>query len=234
MSAQTLLLMDTAMPRGVVALLQNGKVGAERFLHESRSHGEKIADAIETNLNEAQVNYTDLQGIVVGVGPGSFVGIRVALATAKGIALARNIPLWGVSTLSALAASHELHSAEKTLALVDARRGQGYVQSFQNCEGNWAACNSAQACDPHEIDELAACHDVVVGNGLFLLAQPPANGVELPGVEAIGLFQAFQLRCVMDQPEDECLHLVPAYVRAPDAKKPAVPANYSLIPSPNK
>ena len=98
-----LLLMDTSMPHGVVAFAHEGKLVAERILKESRRHGEQLSEALDTVLLKAGKEFSDLEGIIIGTGPGSFVGVRVAMATGKGIAVAQRVPLWGVSTLAALA-----------------------------------------------------------------------------------------------------------------------------------
>ena len=83
MKRQTVLLLDTAMPSGVVALARDEEILSEEALGESRQHGEKLSGAIENVLVGAQVRMSELDGIAVGVGPGSFVGVRVAMATAK-------------------------------------------------------------------------------------------------------------------------------------------------------
>ena len=195
MKAKTLLLLDTAMPRGLVALSQEGQVCAEIHLHESRRHGEKLAQAIHSVLAKAALNASDLDGIVVGLGPGSFVGIRVALSTAKGFALALQIPLWGISTLASLAASFPSDLNKKAVALIDARRGQGYIQSFNWESHGLTACSEAQACDPSELDQILQGSEAVIGNGLFLLNPSSVERFELSGVTGNGVLLAFQARC---------------------------------------
>ena len=222
------------MPRGLVAVSRSGEIAAHVYLQESRSHGEKLAQAIETTLRDAGLTPVDLQGIVVGVGPGSFVGVRVGLSTAKGFALALNIPLWGVSTLAALAGSVTGQAQPRVLALIDARRGQGYVQSFVQGASGFAEMDSGKACDPHELEDMVPAHDVVVGNGAFLLADPPPSHREMQGVTGDGMLVAFQARCTHEMPASELLNLVPMYIRPPDAKKPAVRPDYSVNPSTNK
>ena len=234
MTASNLLLIDTAMPQGLVALARGGEIMAHVYLQESRSHGEKLAHAIDTVMSTASLTPKDLHGIVVGIGPGSFVGVRVGLSTAKGFALALKIPLWGVSTLASLAGGVCDKASSRVMALIDARRGQGYVQSFVQNESGLTEDGTGKALDPHDLDQMAAAHDVVVGNGSFLLAQPPASCHELFGVTGNGMLAAFQARCAKEVPENEMLHLVPMYIRPPDAKKPAVRPDYSVNPSTNK
>ncbi len=222
------------MPRGLVAVSRGGKITAYVYLQESRSHGEKLAQAIESTLLDANLKPQELQGIVVGVGPGSFVGVRVGLSTAKGFALALNIPLWGVSTLAALAGAVALQERPRVLALIDARRGQGYAQSFVQETSGLAELGPGKACDPHELEEMVPLHDIVVGNGAFLLAEPPRSLQEIQGVTGDGMLVAFQARCTQHVPPNELLELVPLYIRPPDAKKPAVRPDYSVNPSTSK
>ena len=102
----------------------------KRILKESRRHEEQLSEALDTVLLKAGKEFSDLEGIIIGTGPGSFVGVRVAMATGKGIAVAQQVPLWGVSTLAALAHGVKQDAQGPILSLIDARRGQGYARRF--------------------------------------------------------------------------------------------------------
>lgn len=93
------LAFDTATHVATVAVLRDGKVVGERV---TRSH-RVLADADEI-LRSVDAVTGDIEALVVGTGPGSFTGIRLGLAAARGFALARDVPVAGVSTLAALAA----------------------------------------------------------------------------------------------------------------------------------
>ena len=225
-----LLLMDTSMPHGVVAFAHEGKLVAERILKESRRHGEQLSEALDTVLLKAGKEFSDLEGIIIGTGPGSFVGVRVAMATGKGIAVAQQVPLWGVSTLAALAHGVKQDAQGPILSLIDARRGQGYARRFDFSQSE-NAFGQAQAIDPQELPSLCEAVDLVVGNGLFLFdevtsTKPPHRAYM--GPTGHGLLEAFKERCPNGVPDDEQISLVPEYVRAPDAKMPAIPPNYSV------
>jgi tRNA threonylcarbamoyladenosine biosynthesis protein TsaB len=227
------LLMDTSMPQGVVGFVSNGHVCAEVYLTESRRHGEQLAATLKTVLHQAQKTFSDIDGIVIGTGPGSFVGVRVAMSTGKGIGLARQIPVWGVSTLSALAFQVQDHNAGTIIALIDARRSQGYVQSFNFKHENVIA-KDPQAIDPEDLPAYCAAVDLVVGNGLFLLDEAASADIAkkaLLGPSALGLWDAFKARCREGLPHDEIHHLVPQYIRSPDAKLPKIAPDYSLTSS---
>jgi tRNA threonylcarbamoyladenosine biosynthesis protein TsaB len=95
--------LDTSGPVGSVAVAREGRVVARAFLTSARGHAAELVPAIERSLNEAGSGRSDLGGVVVGAGPGSFTGVRVAAATAKGLAHGLGIPLWAPSSLEAAA-----------------------------------------------------------------------------------------------------------------------------------
>ena len=109
----TIFAFDTATQAATCALLRDGEVAGER-LTDARS----VLVAAEELVREAGLGPEDLDALVVGVGPGSFTSIRIGLATARGLALALEVPAAGVSTF---------HAFEGGLPVIDARRGQVYT-----------------------------------------------------------------------------------------------------------
>ena len=87
------LAFDTSSAVGSVAVGQEGVVLAHAELEEQRKHASALVPAIRTVLLEAGIDKSELDGIVVGEGPGSFTGVRVSAATAKGMAHALGLPL---------------------------------------------------------------------------------------------------------------------------------------------
>jgi len=96
-----LLALDTSGAVGSVAVGVEGRVVARRFLLESREHAAGVVPAMWAVLQDTGMERGDIGGIVTGAGPGSFTGVRVAAATAKGMAHALDVPLWAVSSLEA-------------------------------------------------------------------------------------------------------------------------------------
>lgn len=92
------LAMETSGPVGSVALHAGGAVVARVFLGEPSGHAASLIPALAQVLEEAGVARRQLDGVVVGAGPGSFTGVRVAAAAAKGLAHALGVPLWPVSS----------------------------------------------------------------------------------------------------------------------------------------
>ena len=112
-----ILAFDTATDVATSALVSDGEVLGERT-----SRAVTVLEDIDALLRQAGAHTRELEGIAVGIGPGSFTGVRIGLATARGLALALGVPVAGVSTLDALAAG-----ALGALPVVDARRGEVFV-----------------------------------------------------------------------------------------------------------
>jgi tRNA threonylcarbamoyl adenosine modification protein YeaZ len=122
----TLLAIDTAAPRLQLALRRDDRVDT---LVEDMPTGqaERLFPALEELLKRNDVAYADLDRIAVTTGPGSFTGLRIGLSGARGLGLALNIPVIGVPSLLALSLSAE---CDALAVLLDARRGETYVQTF--------------------------------------------------------------------------------------------------------
>src|ERR671935_2871723 len=112
-----ILAFDTATDVATSALVSDGEVLGERT-----SRAVTVLEDVDALLRQAGAHTRDLDALAVGVGPGSFTGVRVGLATARGLALALGIPVAGVSTLDALAAG-----APGAVPVIDARRHEVFV-----------------------------------------------------------------------------------------------------------
>ncbi len=99
-----------------------------------RGHAERLMDVIAGVLRQAGIEYSNIQRVTVTTGPGSFTGIRVGLATARGIALGLGIDACGVSVLEAAALAVRDRAAGPLIAVMDARRGEAYCQVFDSKE----------------------------------------------------------------------------------------------------
>jgi tRNA threonylcarbamoyladenosine biosynthesis protein TsaB len=126
-----LLAIDTASTLCAACVWD---AGTERELGRcvediGKGHAERLMDVIAQALAEAGVTYADLGAISVSIGPGSFTGIRVGVAAARGLALALKIPALGVTTLSAIAEeARRAHPGRRIIASIDARRDELYVE----------------------------------------------------------------------------------------------------------
>lgn len=159
-----LLTVQTATPAGSVALTDGNRLLGELFLDVRRPHGEWLLRAVDQLLGEAGLTAADLDGFGVTLGPGSFTGLRVGLATVKGLALATGKPVAGVSTLQTLA-MHAPQAAMPVCALLDARKKEVYAGIFAWQEGRPRPLGPERVLPPERLlDELAG-PTLFVGDG---------------------------------------------------------------------
>lgn len=118
------IALETATPVGTVAVGRGDRVLAEAGLGVQTRHAESLVPALAVALELAGIERTEVSEVVVGAGPGSFTGVRVAAATAKGLVAALGLPLLAYPSLLALAAG--VPSDRPVCALFDARRGEVY------------------------------------------------------------------------------------------------------------
>lgn len=124
------LAIDTAQPRLQLGLLRADGAFESHVEEIASGHAERIFPAIAALLARAGLGYADLERIAVTTGPGSFTGLRIGLAAARGIALARGLPVVGVPSLVAISLSAPEDAGDVFGVLVDARRGEAYAQGF--------------------------------------------------------------------------------------------------------
>jgi tRNA threonylcarbamoyladenosine biosynthesis protein TsaB len=151
-----LLALDTSTQWAGVALYDGEKgLVAERNWRSGRQHTVELMPEVARLLELAGASATDLQAVGVALGPGSFTGLRVALAAAKGLALARGLPIVGAGTLDVVAYPHQ-DRAWPVVAVVEAGRGRLCWAIYEHGARGWAARA------PHvlsSVDELAGALD---------------------------------------------------------------------------
>lgn len=126
-----LLALDTSTEACSVALYQDGAVFA---LDEvcPQQHSKRVLPMVQQALATAELRLQDLDGIVFGRGPGSFTGVRIGVGVCQGLAFGADLPVFGVSTLAAMAqAAHRLHQATAVVAAIDARMAEVYFAQYQ-------------------------------------------------------------------------------------------------------
>jgi tRNA threonylcarbamoyladenosine biosynthesis protein TsaB len=129
-SAGLVLALDTSTPLGSAALGRDGALLGEVALGVRSRHSEALLPAADFLLRSAGASAADLSAVVVGEGPGSFTGVRIAAATAKGFAHALGIPLLAFSSLAAAAAA-AAQADRPVCALFDARRDEVYAACYR-------------------------------------------------------------------------------------------------------
>lgn len=153
-----LLALDTATEACSVALEVDGEV-SERFEISRREHGRVLLPMIHALLADADLTLPALDAIAFGRGPGAFTGVRIAVATAQGLALGADLPLIGVSTLAALAqGTAERQQVPGVFAAIDARMGEVYAGAFEYPGAGRAviAVGEEQVCAPDMVSAPAS------------------------------------------------------------------------------
>lgn len=127
------LAIDTALPAVSVCVLDGNSATpiATQSVPMDRGHAEALVPLVEKVVSAVPGGFESIGRVAVSVGPGSFTGIRVGIAAAKGISLVRGIPIVGVSTLAAFAAPFVAGQGGNIIAVaIDARHSQVYIQAF--------------------------------------------------------------------------------------------------------
>jgi tRNA threonylcarbamoyladenosine biosynthesis protein TsaB len=176
----TLLAIDTSTLQAGVALWSDGRARAERC-RTVTTHSEALLAMIDEVFAEAGVRPAELQAIVCGAGPGSFTGLRIGLATAKGLCFALGKPLVMVSSLAALAARAP---GGRVCATLDAFKGEVYAGIFDIVDGLPVPAGAEAVLPPAAL--LTQLGDVtwIVGSGAAKYPQLATAGARLLDDEA--------------------------------------------------
>jgi tRNA threonylcarbamoyladenosine biosynthesis protein TsaB len=208
------LIIDTCLAACQVAAFDGARQLAAASEPMERGHQERLATMAAEVMAAAALAFADLGKIAVTIGPGSFTGLRVGLAFARGLAMAAGAPLAGIGTLHALAASGG--DGGVCAGVIDARRGLVYVQAFDGDAPLMAPDVLPIGEAMLQLARLGPGPLRLVGPGARLLAHGLRHAVVVelaaPDLAALG-------RLALAAEPDPALR--PLYLRAPDAKLPA-------------
>ncbi len=129
-----ILLIETSGEVCSIALARGQEIVAEKAVYEANSHSNYLAGMVKELMDEAKINYDDLQAVAIAGGPGSYTGLRIGCSLAKGICFGAGIPLIACSTLKGIAAAaiEQTATSSQIISLVDARRMDAYVGVFNS------------------------------------------------------------------------------------------------------
>lgn len=217
-----LLLLETSHQPGLVALAEGDRVLGERSLDQARRHARDLVPAAKELLAERAWSPRDLQGVIVGIGPGSYTGLRVGIMSAKTLAYATGCALIGVETFAAIAWQAPAE-AMRLAVISDGQQGKIYVQHFSRSPSGWSI-DDALAIRPFA-EWLATCpaDTWVSGPGLetFLDRVPTRQSVVprpdwSPRAEAL---LALGLTAYRSGRRDDPFALEPLYLRPSSAEE---------------
>lgn len=185
MSEPKLLAIDSATEYCSVAF-SDGQQLVFRGQEAPRQHADLLLPFVQAVLTEAGTTLAELDAIVVGRGPGSFTGVRIAAGIAQGLAFSQSLPLIGVSSLRAMAQQAlRVQQAARAIAAIDARMGEVYAGTYHADNGLMVAEHAEVVCAP---DTVATALNLVkghewqgVGTGFDTYTEQLANAVNAHG-----------------------------------------------------
>jgi tRNA threonylcarbamoyladenosine biosynthesis protein TsaB len=217
-----ILAIDTALDACAAAVLDTKAAGlvAQESQPMKRGHAEALMPLIARVMKEAALAFTALDRIAVTTGPGSFTGLRVGLSAARGIALAADRPVLGVTTLTSYAAPVvSTNSKPPVLAAIDARHDQVYFQMVSGDGGSLVSPRIAPIEEALAASRFGAPH--LVGNAARLLADRWPKDARPPfQVDSLAAPDITWVAWLGAAVHPETAPARPYYLRAPDAKPP--------------
>ena len=164
------LAFETSAKAGSVALLEGEKLLGESYQNTGLTHSQTLLSMAEDLMKACGYTPDQIQAVAVAAGPGSFTGVRIGVAAAKGFAWGGELPCCGVSTLEAMALNLGVHKGY-VLPVMDARRNQVYTATFCAQEGNLTRMTEDRAISLEDLkEEIKNLSDFVflVGDGSIL------------------------------------------------------------------
>ncbi len=227
-----ILALDTSSLVGTVAVLVDGVLSAEWSASVRASHGETLLPELARTLAHAGLGVSEIDLFAVGLGPGSFTGVRIGVATAKALALSERKPLVGVNSLRTLARG--LTAGSLRAVAVDAHKGEVYCALYQLAD---SGALEERVAPFHDLPERAAerlhgaagherlwvAGDAVARYGERFTAPLGPSIARAPGfcdVPRAACLAYEAERCFSEHGPSDLARLEPLYVRPSDAKLP--------------
>lgn len=219
-----------ALCEGAVCVARSPVGGDTAAPAAGAQHGERLLLVIDALLREAGWQKRDLELVVCCTGPGSFTGVRVGVATAKGIALALGLPIVGIGSLEVMAYAHfarrgaSADADEAAIALLDARKGEVFWAAYGNTGALIAGPGHLAAAQvPDLARRVTLPHIFFVGEVASRLALESASIVTTPETDRPDpvLLARLAMATFERRGPDDLDALEPAYVRPPDITLPA-------------
>ncbi len=227
-----ILAIDTALDACAAAVLDTeaGKAIAVESQLMKRGHAEALMPLIGRVMGGAGTGFADLERIAVTTGPGSFTGLRVGLSAARGIALAADKPVVGVTTLGAYAApAVSRNDRHPIVCAIDARHDHVYLQVVSGDGSALVPPQVASITDALSAWRFGAPH--LVGNAAKMLADRwPTHAVAPFRVDTLPAPEIAWVGWLGAAADPTTAPARPLYLRAPDAKPPAEPLHGATLP----
>lgn len=221
----TLLGIETSAVTCSAAVMRDGAVLASFSRRDGLTHSETLLPGILSILNEAGLTIDSIDAVAAAAGPGSFTGLRIGIATAKGLSYDRDLPCVPVSTLEALAENARGLEGYLVCAVMDARRGEFYNALFSAKDGFLRRLTEDRAVTGNALARELAAGDkiVILGDGaekftaLYPDLLPCLAPEEIRWQSAESVCRVAARRFEIDKVS--CRLLAPRYLRLPQAER---------------
>ena len=232
------LAIETSTYSGSIAVSEDDEILGEFYFNMGPSHSEKLVPSIEWLLSGLDIDKSELDGIAVSLGPGSFTALRVGISTAKGMALSLGILVAGASSLELMAMNLPF-AGYPVCSVMDAKKGELFAALFRSEDGRIERITEDMIVSPQELREIIKEKTIFIGEGALLykdfmednqvsrenvLACPPylnyprASSLAQSGVRSLSAGKA-----------DDVVALAPRYLRKSDAELTSKGRNYDRI-----
>ena len=223
-----ILAFETTAKASSVALMQDGRLLAESYQNTGMTHSQTLLSMAQDMLKSSGLTPKDVQAVAVAAGPGSFTGVRIGVAAAKGFAWGGEVPCYGVSTLEAMARNLGVYEGFVVCAM-DARRSQVYNAVFSANQGELTRLCPDRAISLEELGAELKNYEkpiFLVGDGSILCynqLKDQVSGLVLPPEHrrhqrAAGVALAAMEQIARGEPADAAA-LTPNYLRLSQAER---------------
>ena len=219
--------IDSSTQVNTIALLQGGQLLCEAVLNTRKNHSQRLMPMIDTLLKEAELGIENVDGVAVSLGPGSFTGLRIGMATGKALAWSLSKPLVGISSLDGIAFNAQ--GVTGTICpILNARRNQVYTAIYKMNKGELEKTSDYMAVEPMELIKQLQNHEQVtlLGDGIeefiSIFTESlgdrlviPSSANRLPRASHIAYLGWKRL---LKGEEDDVINLAPLYIRKATVK----------------
>lgn len=214
-----LLSLDSSAVTASVALTDGDRVIKSEFVNSGLTHSETLLPMVKRVMGDNE--FSSLDAVAITAGPGSFTGVRIGVATVKGIAFAGNIPCYGVSTLEAIAYNFVDENCI-VCAVMDARRMQFYNAIFKVENGTVSRLTPDRAISIDDLREELKQYDsvIIAGDGAPLCSQNIAlDNCKIAADDKIYQNALSVAKCVKNKKPIAPTALMPVYLRQSQAER---------------
>lgn len=214
-----LLSLDSSAVTASVALTDGDRVIKSEFVNSGLTHSETLLAMVKRVMGDNE--FSSLDAVAITAGPGSFTGVRIGVATVKGIAFAGNIPCYGVSTLEAIAYNFVDENCV-VCAVMDARRMQFYNAIFKVENGIVSRITPDRAISIDDLREELKQYDsvIIAGDGAALCSQNIAlDNCKIAADDKIYQNALSVAKCVKNKKAIAPSALMPVYLRQSQAER---------------